>query len=227
MTKPEEIERLDQMMAELQKPQEQMTERQRRILETSLELFAKRGYNGVSTSEIAAKADVAEATIFKHFKTKKGLFLSIVTPVLARMATPVLKRTLEKILDDEQPLEQSLSALFFDRVQLLDRNWPLVKVIVRESQYHPELWQILQDHFTNKVVKMIGGIVEAKQASGQLRRDLPSYTIIRALLSTVMGYVMLKHFLPDVMQREDDAAEIDRLVDILLNGIGGESTVRP
>lgn len=74
---------------------------------------------------------------------------------------------------------------------------------------------------------MIGGIVEAKQASGQLRRDLPSYTIIRALLSTVMGYVMLKHFLPDVMQREDDAAEIDRLVDILLNGIGGESTVRP
>lgn len=223
----EQMERIEQLFADIRKPHNDMTEKQRRILETSLEMFAEKGYNGVSTSEIAAKAGVAEATIFKHFKTKKGLFLSIVAPVVARVATPVIKKTLGRIVNSEKALDELLKTLFLDRVQLLDNNWSLVKVIVREAQYHPELWQALQEHLANKVYMIIEEVVKMKQDSGQLRRDIPTYAIIRAAISNVLGYVVFKHFLSDVMQHENDEAEIDIIVDILLNGIAVDTNERP
>ena len=44
-----------------------MTAKRKKILETSIDLFAKNGYSNTSTSEIAKIAGVAEGTIFKHF----------------------------------------------------------------------------------------------------------------------------------------------------------------
>jgi AcrR family transcriptional regulator len=44
-----------------------------RILEAAFDLFAKRGYEAVSTREIAAAADVGSASMFKHFPTMEHL----------------------------------------------------------------------------------------------------------------------------------------------------------
>mgnify|MGYP001436838719 CR=1 FL=1 len=62
-----------------------------------------------------------------------------------------------------------------------------------------------------------------KQASGQLRSDLPPYVIVRALLSDVLGYVMFNRFLPGTLQRKDHEAEIEMVVEVLLNGIASKS----
>jgi len=45
------------------------------ILKISRELFMAEGYK-VSTSRIARKAGISEGSLFKHFKTKAGLFLA-------------------------------------------------------------------------------------------------------------------------------------------------------
>lgn len=39
-----------------------------------MQLFAKQGFSGTSTREIARLADVNEATLFRHFATKQELF---------------------------------------------------------------------------------------------------------------------------------------------------------
>lgn len=49
----------------------QFSEKQLKILEAAVEMFAEKGYAATSTSEIAKKAGVAEGTIFRHYKTKK------------------------------------------------------------------------------------------------------------------------------------------------------------
>lgn len=43
------------------------------ILEAAFDLIAKRGYEAVSTREIAAAAGVGSASMFKHFPTKEDL----------------------------------------------------------------------------------------------------------------------------------------------------------
>jgi AcrR family transcriptional regulator len=52
------------------------TKRTDKILQAAGMLFARQGYHGTSTREIARIADVSENTLFRHFDTKEELFWS-------------------------------------------------------------------------------------------------------------------------------------------------------
>jgi AcrR family transcriptional regulator len=61
------------------KPRRRLPAKERRaaILESALEVFAKRGYNGSSIDEIAQAAGVSKALIYEHFPSKKHLHQSL------------------------------------------------------------------------------------------------------------------------------------------------------
>ena len=54
-----------------------MTEKQEKILQSALELFAKEGYHATSTNKVAKHACVSEGLIFRHFRNKEGLLTSV------------------------------------------------------------------------------------------------------------------------------------------------------
>lgn len=54
-----------------------MTEKQEKILQAALLLFAKEGYNATSTNKVAKAAGVSEGLIFRHFGNKEGLLQAI------------------------------------------------------------------------------------------------------------------------------------------------------
>lgn len=58
---------------ELQKEQTR-----KQLLEVSLELFAKNGYNGTSMDMIAKKAKVSKGLAYSHFKNKNALLFELV-----------------------------------------------------------------------------------------------------------------------------------------------------
>jgi AcrR family transcriptional regulator len=53
-------------------------ERRRQIIETAAEIFARNGFRGTTTREVAAAAGVSEAAVFKHFATKEDLYAAII-----------------------------------------------------------------------------------------------------------------------------------------------------
>jgi AcrR family transcriptional regulator len=52
------------------------SERTDKIVQAAAQLFARQGYHGTSTREIARLADVSENTLFRHFDHKEDLFWS-------------------------------------------------------------------------------------------------------------------------------------------------------
>lgn len=50
-------------------------ERREHILQVFSQLFARQGYHGTSTRDIARVADLAEVTLFRYFQHKKGYIL--------------------------------------------------------------------------------------------------------------------------------------------------------
>ena len=88
---------------------------QDRILQSSMELFAARGFDRTSISQIAAKSGVSRATIFWHFGNKATLFQETCRHFLVpfRMS---LERSLvhleprERIIDQLAAYEQFVSA---------------------------------------------------------------------------------------------------------------------
>lgn len=51
-----------------------MNKTKRKIFETSMELFAKKGYEATSIEEITATVGVAKGTLYYHFSTKEEIF---------------------------------------------------------------------------------------------------------------------------------------------------------
>ncbi|TAM69766.1 TetR/AcrR family transcriptional regulator [Mycobacterium sp.] len=47
------------------------------LVQAARELFAEKGYAGTSTRELAARASVTEAMLFRHFGSKAGLFREV------------------------------------------------------------------------------------------------------------------------------------------------------
>lgn len=84
-----------------------MTEKQQRILQAALELFAEEGYAATSTSKVAKTAGVSEGLIFRHFESKAGLLDAILAQgaemtrqafaaiVLAESPQETIRKTLE------------------------------------------------------------------------------------------------------------------------------------
>lgn len=56
-----------------------------RILAAATSLFAKFGYNGTSTREIASMAEVNEVTIFRHYPRKRDLYIAVLSAELQRV----------------------------------------------------------------------------------------------------------------------------------------------
>src|SRR5260370_3058520 len=53
------------------------SDRRRQLLETALDLFSRKGFEGTTTKEIAAAAGVTEAIIFRHFPNKQALYKAV------------------------------------------------------------------------------------------------------------------------------------------------------
>src|SRR5512140_1563117 len=52
-------------------------DRRRQIVERATELFARQGYQGTTTKQIAQRARVNEAIIFRHFPSKDELYWAV------------------------------------------------------------------------------------------------------------------------------------------------------
>jgi AcrR family transcriptional regulator len=59
-----------------------------RMIAAAVTLFARAGFNGVTTKEIAKSANVSEGNIFRYFPTKLDLFLAALESELQKLSVP-------------------------------------------------------------------------------------------------------------------------------------------
>src|SRR3954462_14144117 len=75
--------------------------RRQNLIEVAAELYARQGYQGTTTRQIAAAAGVTEALIYRHFPKKENLYWEIIeTKCKARGARTQLQKRLDSEQDD-------------------------------------------------------------------------------------------------------------------------------
>src|SRR5579884_4336938 len=86
-------------------------ERRESILRSAKHVFARSTYAEASTSELARESEVTEPMLYKHFGSKKGLFLAVISEFSAQFLATLQDRishraeqdirdALEHIIDD-------------------------------------------------------------------------------------------------------------------------------
>lgn len=200
--------------------EDELTEKQAKIVQAAIEIFSEKGFAATSTSEIAKRAGVAEGTIFRHYKTKKDLLLSIVFPVLSKIVVPFFAdKFIKEVFQVEKlhDMEQLLRNLIRNRFEFMKQNVPLIKIVLQEMAYHDEIQENFKKVFTEKVYPRFVEAVRHVRKQGDLV-DFPDETIIRLTMSTILGFLITRFIvMPDFPW--DDEKEIDYTIRFIINGL--------
>ena len=201
-----------------------MTEKQISILSAAIELFSEKGYEATATSEIAKKAKVAEGTIFRYYKTKKDLLFAIPNALSKVSLFEIFLEDFNEILNDNHDnFEDFLRKIIINRKKFVSETAPILKVIIQEVPFHPELRSKILNTVIFPSAKNGLSIIEKFKAKGQIV-DMPSTTIINLIITSIFGYLFLHYIaLPELPENEED---LDYLIQYILNGIGKNSTLK-
>jgi AcrR family transcriptional regulator len=78
-----------------------------KLVRVGRDLFARRGYSGVSTEEIVRRAGVTRGALYHHFRDKRDLFAAVVEQV----EQDVMQKVAESALAETDAWEQQRAAI--------------------------------------------------------------------------------------------------------------------
>lgn len=152
-----------------------------RILAAASQLFARQGYHGTSTREIARLSDVSENTIFRHFDRKEDLFWSALR---CRCSAIKLRRDLlERMTEGDEPevvlpkLVEFLSDILNYSPELLR----LIAVALLEMQWRAD---VFCDECLSPSFSAISRYLTMSVQNGRIRNLDPS--MVTAALTTMV-----------------------------------------
>lgn len=143
----------------------------KKILETALELFRKKGFYKTTTKEISKKAKIAEGTLFNYFQTKEDLALYFFQTEFQNcidwyrqdehvQSAPLPEKLfaiIQHYLDSIEPYEEFIGAVYLRALQPQSKLNPLSLEVqelrIRELKF---LREILQDAEENEEIPPAG-----------------------------------------------------------------------
>jgi len=178
------------------KPRSDALRNRERILEVAKGVFTRQGANA-SLEEIAKQAGVGAGTLYRHFPTRDELIEG------------VYRNEVEKLAAAAARFAETMSPLEALRAWML----LLVDYIAAKHIIAPALNSVvggpsrLHEGSRTMIHAAIDGLVKRAKRSGDLRRDLDAYDLLRALIG-------VSH----VGSGADWQQSARRLVDILIAG---------
>jgi AcrR family transcriptional regulator len=155
------------------------------LIQAGVEILAKDGVSGLSLRKVALKVGVSHSAPYAHFVDKQALIAAISTEGFRQLYERVSAVTTKY---KNQPAKQ-LIEVAWAYVQFAmddpDRFKVMFSAVLEKEKEYPEFVAESQRNF--QLVKMI---VEANQASGQLRSG-PSELVALSAWGIVHGFVML------------------------------------
>lgn len=193
------------------RPVEEDTET--RILKAAQRLFARSGFDGTTTRDLAQAAGVAEGTLFRHFENKKAILVEVATQGWVEILTDLLTEL------SEMGSYKAVAQVMRKRMLNLHRNADMMRVCFMEAQFHPDLRDRIQYEVIAKMTDVTEAFFQTAMDRGVYRQMNPR-TVAQVFLGmfTVAGFsrntIMAEDASPQAMQ-----AMAEDLADIFLNGV--------
>jgi AcrR family transcriptional regulator len=177
------------------------------VLDAALEVFAERGYSGLSFEEVAGRAGVNKTTVYRRWPAKSDL----VAAALSRMSDD------DPEIPDTGSLREDLFLLLRQRVVQLStpRRRGVARAILLDAE--PELRELVAT-LRRERPAVPKSVIEAAIARGELPRGTDEKLLAEALVSPIHARVLWRG------ETVDDAF-IVRLVELVLTGAGAGGAV--
>jgi len=158
--------------------------RKLQLLDTAAAVFAERGYNGTTTAELAKAAGVSEPIIYRHFKSKKNLFIELVE----RTGDETLANWQAALNAVVEPAERIVT-LIGGNPMVTPRGNLRYRVIVQAMTEVQDagIQEALRRHIA-KLHTFLGKELETAQKSGQVSKRFSAELTAWVLIHIALGY---------------------------------------
>jgi AcrR family transcriptional regulator len=188
--------------------------RREEILEAATELFAQHGYSDAVTQALAERLQVGKGTIYRHFPSKRDLFLAAADRVMRRMRERIDAR-LEGI---EDPFER-ISASVHTFLKFFAEHPEFVELLIQERALFKDRTQPTYVQHRDRNVVRWREQYRALIAGGRLR-EMPVERISDVIGDLLYGTIFTNYFTGQRKSTETQALDI---IDIVFGGILSDS----
>lgn len=186
-----------------------------RILDASVELFAKHGFEGVSTTRIAAAADISQSVVIYHFGSKEGLWRAAMLHLFGRVgAVGAISNADTQDLDPLSRLKVALRRF----IRISAKHPELGRIIMREGAEGGERLEWLVDHALAENYAVYTTLITEAQVSGQLQSHHPFHLTILLHAAASMLF-NLQPLVEAIDGRPLQERGIDSLIDMIVGTI--------
>lgn len=151
-------------------------ERKNEILDVAERLFAAKGFDNTSTTDILEEVGIARGTLYYHFKSKEDILDAMIGRMTDRLMTEAAKIAARRELPAFQRLPLTIMALNVDSELGCE---------VMEQVHRPQnalMHQKMRERLLAGVNPLITGLVEEAMAEGVCQTDYPAEVVEMIML---------------------------------------------
>ncbi|GEN54029.1 TetR/AcrR family transcriptional regulator [Halobacillus faecis] len=190
-----------------------MSDLREKIIQTSLELFDRHGFHGVTVKQIVQQTNTSKGGFYHHFQSKDELLFVIHDTFI----TYVLKEAQAANVIHSSPIPK-VQAIIQSFVQVFDLYKPHISVFYQESLYLKPAYEEEIKGKRDEFKRMVFNVIAEGQDSGHFRKELPLEITGMAILGMVNW--IYKWYRRDGTYTIDQIAEVftDLVLHFLLPG---------
>jgi AcrR family transcriptional regulator len=143
-------------------------ERREALIETAIKVFSDGSYRGTTTAEIARAAGISEPILYRHFASKRDLYLAALDHVWGDM-----RASWERALESTDNVREALEKMGRGHVTVRDCKFQMAELWVQalgEAAEDPELRKHLRRHM-REVHDFMADVIRRGQAEGVLHAE--------------------------------------------------------
>jgi len=175
------------------------------IIETAVELFAEKGFEGTSIRDLATKADVNVAMINYYFGSKEKLF-----ECLVKHKAAYTKDILEEIVNNGQLSEiEKIDCIIDNYVSRLFSNRKFHRIIHQELMLNER--EVLQNAIVNLLFPnslLIRNVIDAGIKKGTFKK-VDSLLVVATIVGTINQILLSKKYCNKCLNKEDEYVPYD------------------
>ena len=173
-----------------------MNKTKRKIFETSMKLFAEKGYDATSIEDITATVGVAKGTLYYHFSSKEEIF-----NFLVEEGIKLLQNSIDiKIAKHENYIDK-IKAIVLIQIKIVVKYEDLITILLSQFWGKEVRHKKCQKHI-NDYLTTIENIVKEGIDKGQIKKGTPKVIAseIYGLICSALIYKLRNNGQIDIMK---------------------------
>jgi TetR/AcrR family transcriptional regulator len=200
-------------------------DRRQRLLSAALHLFAKQGYEGTTTRQVAHQAGVTEALLFRHFLNKEQLYLAVIDAQIARYD---VKGRIVRALDPRSHPDEfsAFAAIGEDILRRNAEDSHLARLMLFIALENHKLSHRFFRTYISNYYEVVAGRIAAAVRQKHFRRVDPLLAA-RGFIGMFFYHFLIQELFGGKKQKDYDPSEVSRvLTEIWMHGMSLPASAR-